>query len=145
VISEAESHLGKYRYSQGPARYTPWSSGYTDCSAFIRVVYLRSVGIDVGMNTVLQWQGSRTREIQRGNFKNGQWPNPALIQPGDLIYYYNGWSGRGANSVDHVIMAVNGTDSIDMSVNNGIPGPARNKINTKISWSKGPWYLMRVL
>ncbi len=82
LISLARSKAGQWRYTNDTwERMNPEQSGGTDCSGFVRWLYLTGAGIDVGT-----WTGDESHaghEIARGQYPSEiPWGS---MQPGDLI------------------------------------------------------------
>lgn len=130
---------GAFRYSQGPDRNDPDRTGAGDCSSVVRQAYLDVMGIDIGSNTVAQYNnGTRIQSGVQGQ----DYPDTNLIQPGDLLYTLTGWSGR--NSVDHVEMIMNSTQTIGHAGNPPM-GPAVWPLNDQLNWavSGAMWYIQR--
>jgi cell wall-associated NlpC family hydrolase len=128
---------GKFGYSQGPQRNDPDRTGVADCSSVVRQAYKDVMGIDIGYYTGDQWTNGR--RIQSG--RKGQYPNPSLLQPGDLMYSLTGWSGR--STVDHVDMIIDGEWLIGHTGNPPM-GPVRRRIREFLDWPKTTnWYVQR--
>ena len=107
VVDYYVSKVGAWRYSQGPARYTPETSGYSDCSASIRWAYRKIAGIEIGTYTGDQQNyGKIIIDNTRGAPTAAQL---ALMRPGDCIYImWNGWN----STYDHVEMYMGSNKNI---------------------------------
>ncbi len=125
--------VGQFKYSQGPGRLNPESSGYTDCSALMHWAFKKVLGISMGTYTGAQYtQGTR---VASGS---GNLPFDRMAV-GDLIYF--NWPG-GRNTVDHVEMYYGGTQEIG----HGGPGngPTIKQANPSANRALN-WYVQRFI
>lgn len=132
-------HEGEFYYTRGPAREEPHNTGGADCSSVTRQAFLDVSGVNIGSYTVAQWQNDRGTRIQSGS--SGEYPDPSLLQPGDLMFSLTGWSGRG--SVDHVDMIIDGQNLIGHT-GNPTYGPVQRDIQAFLDWpNTTDWYVHR--
>lgn len=90
---------GAWRYSQGPGRLDPPSSGYSDCSASI-IWAVSKIRPDLG-RALGEWTGSMVnagREIARGSTGAGAHIDTSLLQPGDILLVGNNYTFDNAKS-----------------------------------------------
>lgn len=114
LVSWGKARIGAYYYTNGPARVNPEVTGGTDCSGFVKAMYLAVAGIKLGQLTSAQYIQGRRIASGTGAL------NMSLLRPGDLIYFH--WANPRWNSgkvTDHVEMYIGSGNSI------GHPGPGR--------------------
>lgn len=139
VVQWMADREGEFIYSRGPARNDPDRTGYADCSSLTRQAYRDVMGIDIGSYTVEQWNNGE--RITSG--VKGEYPDPALLQPGDLLFSLMGWSDR--STVDHVEMIVDSTTTIGHT-GNPTNGPTFKGINEQLDWPNTQnWYVNRYI
>jgi len=113
VIDWGMARLGKYAYTNGPARTDPERTLATDCSGFVKAAYGYMTGIKLGQITSQQYtQGRRISSSKNVDF--------ALLRPGDLIYFK--WANpawQSPKATDHVEMYTGNGNTI------GHPGPGK--------------------
>ena len=124
VVDYYISKVRAWAYSQGPLRYSPETSGYSDCSASLRWAYRHKANIEIGTYTGDQ---QRYGKIIIDN-KNGQATDADLakMRTGDLIFIM--WSGWNS-TYDHVEMYIGNNQNI------GHGGPGYGPVitpNTKV-------------
>jgi hypothetical protein len=114
AVMLAKSRVKRNRYTQGSLRIyvdgypkpDEQARGFSDCSAFVRWVIQKALGLDIGYNTSAQIQ-NRGRGVVVEIAASGQTcPNEALLQPGDCVYF----KGCAAHlwQVGHVEMYLGG-------------------------------------
>lgn len=112
LVAWGKDKLGDWRYTNGPARVNPLVTGATDCSGFVKAMYLAVTGIQLGQITSQQYTQGRRVATGTGSLDMSQ------LRVGDLIYFK--WSNPAWQSpkvTDHVEMYIGGGKSI------GHPGP----------------------
>lgn len=124
VIKWMVDRIGKLKYSQGAGRMNSDSSGVGDCSSTVAQAY-KTIGINIGT-----WTGDQENRGTKiwDSLEKGAKPDPSIIHPGDLIYYW--WKGTGGHS-DHVNMFESGDNVLD---HGGRPymGPVRKSLRAKL-------------
>ena len=126
-------------YSQGAGRDNPFVSGYTDCSACVRLAYLKTGGPDIGGYTTPQSQFGRLVTTDRETIRAG-----TGLLPGDLIFYRNyvrvGWP------YNHVEMYTGDAERRTIGqVGSTAPGPSLHAMNRYLDWgglavmARRPW------
>jgi len=124
VIKWMTDRLGKLKYSQGAGRMNSDSSGVGDCSSTVAQAY-KTIGINIGT-----WTGDQENRGTKiwDSVERGSKPDPSIIRPGDLIYYW--WKGVEGHS-DHVNMFESGDNVLD---HGGRPymGPVRKSLRAKL-------------
>lgn len=125
VIKWMVDRIGKLKYSQGAGRMNSDSSGVGDCSSTVAQAY-KTIGINIGT-----WTGDQENRGTKiwDSLERGSKPDPSIIKPGDLIYYW--WKGTGGHS-DHVNMYEGGDNVLD---HGGRPymGPVRKSLRRKLA------------
>ena len=102
IVKTAKSYLGKFTYKYGAE---PWNTNYkySDCSAFVQLVYNRNHGFKL----------PRTSAAQA---KQGKFVSKSNLQPGDLVFFDTDNNG----SVNHVGIYIGGGDFIHSSPANKV-------------------------
>lgn len=97
IVSTAKSYIGDFRYKFGAE---PWNTGnrYSDCSAFIQLVYNKKHGYDL----------PRTSRAQA---KAGKYVSKSNLKPGDLVFFDTDNNG----SINHVGIYIGSGDFIHSS------------------------------
>ena len=99
-------------------------SGVGDCSSTVAQAY-KTIGKNIGT-----WTGDQENRGTKiwDSLEKGSKPDPSIIKPGDLIYYW--WKGTGGHS-DHVNMFEGGDNVLD---HGGRPymGPVRKSLRAKL-------------
>lgn len=112
LVAWGKDKLGDWTYTNGPARVNPLVTGSTDCSGFVKTMYLAVTGIQLGQITSQQYTQGRRVATGTGALDLSQ------LRVGDLVYFH--WANPAWNSgkvTDHVEMYIGGGNSI------GHPGP----------------------
>lgn len=124
VIKWMVDRIGKLKYSQGAGRMDSDRSGVGDCSSTVAQAY-KTIGKNIGT-----WTGDQENRGTKiwDSLEKGSKPDPSIIKPGDLIYYW--WKGTGGHS-DHVNMFEGGDNVLD---HGGRPymGPVRKSLRAKL-------------
>lgn len=124
------SYIGQFKYSQGSGRLSPHTSGYTDCSGLVWLVYKEITGKKIGT-----WTGAQKRKgqaIYTGDPANFNWSN---AHKGDLVFYCKG-SNTGTANISHVEMYIGNTQVC------GHGGPG-NGPTIKSAGRNKPWVHVR--
>jgi cell wall-associated NlpC family hydrolase len=102
IVKTAKSYLGKFTYKYGAE---PWNTNYkySDCSAFVQLVYNRNHGFKL----------PRTSAAQA---KQGKFVSKSNLQPGDLVFFDTDNNG----SINHVGIYIGGGDFIHSSPANKV-------------------------
>jgi len=102
IVNTAKSYLGKFTYKWGAE---PWNTNYkySDCSAFVQLVYNRNHGFKL----------PRTSASQAKQGKSGSKSN---LQPGALVFF----DTTGDGKVNHVGIYIGGGDFIHSSPANKV-------------------------
>jgi len=102
IVNTAKSYLGKFTYKWGAE---PWNTNYkySDCSAFVQLVYNRIHGFKL----------PRTSAAQA---KTGKFVSKSNLQPGDLVFFDTDDNG----SVNHVGIYIGGGEFIHSSPANKV-------------------------
>ncbi len=128
ALAWMQKNAGKWKYSQGAGRDDPFRSGYTDCSACVRLAYRSTSGIDIGGYTTPQSKFGKLITTDRAAILRGEG-----LLPGDLIFYraYNreGWP------YNHVEMYAGNLKTIGQAGSKA-PGPSVSPISTYVNWAK---------
>ncbi|REK60042.1 MAG: hypothetical protein C6W55_00225 [Thermobacillus sp.] len=97
IVNTAKSYLGKFAYKYGAE---PWNTNYkySDCSAFVQLVYNRHHGFKL----------PRTSSAQS---KQGKYVSKSNLAPGDLVFF----DTDGNGSINHVGIYIGGGDFIHSS------------------------------
>ena len=124
-----------YRYSQGPGRLTPESSGYSDCSAVLHWSFKKILGISIGT-----WTGNQYTNGTHIASGSGSLPI-SRMQVGDLVFF--DWRGNGFTAAyDHVEMYYGNNQLIG----HGGPGSGPTiKANTGMANTALRWRVQRVI
>lgn len=125
VIKWMVDRIGKLSYSQrNPGRMHSDSSGYGDCSSTVMQAY-QQIGMNIGT-----WTGDQENRGTKiwDSVEKGAKPDPSILHPGDLIYYW--WKGTGGHS-DHVNMYEGGDNVLDHGGNPKM-GPVRKSLRAKL-------------
>ena len=128
-----------WAYSQAAGRMDPFTSGYTDCSACVRLAYLKTSNIDIGGYTTPQSQFGKLVTTDRNAIGNG-----TGLLPGDLIFYRNyvraGWP------YNHVEMYTGDAEKHTIGqVGSTAPGPSIHPMSRYLDWghlavmARRPW------
>lgn len=101
VVKWMTSRNKKFAYSQGPGRLDPDRSGLGDCSSTVRRAYKDVMGIEIGLNTVLQQtrKGGPGKEVWRSPRAYAPVPD-GILKPGDLIFFKSPWSDSRVRHVE---------------------------------------------
>jgi len=102
IVKTAKSYLGKFTYKWGAE---PWNTNYkySDCSAFVQLVYNRNHGFKL----------PRTSKDQA---KQGKYVSKSNLAPGDLVFFDTDSNG----SINHVGIYIGGGDFIHSSPANKV-------------------------
>ncbi|WP_296977985.1 NlpC/P60 family protein [Thermobacillus sp. ZCTH02-B1] len=102
IVATAKSYLGKFTYKYGAE---PWNTNYkySDCSAFVQLVFNRHHGFKL----------PRTSAAQA---KQGKFVSKSSLKPGDLVFF----DTNGNGSVNHVGIYIGGGDFIHCSPANKV-------------------------
>ena len=122
------SHLGTWKYGQGPGRLNPFTSGYSDCSGMTYLAYLQTSGLKIGTYTTPQSSFGKLITTDREQIRAG-----VGLLPGDIILYRNyvraGWP------YNHVEMYT-GNANRDTVGHPGGTGPTIHPMNKYLNWGK---------
>ena len=114
LIDWGMARLGKYSYTNGPARTDPERTLATDCSGFVKACYGAVTGIKLAQITSGQY--TQGRRLYHDNWNM----DFATLRPGDLIYFkWKNPAWQSPKATDHVEMYKGNGDSI------GHPGPGK--------------------
>ena len=102
IVKTAKSYLGKFTYKYGAE---PWNTNYkySDCSAFVQLVYNRN-------------HGFKLPRTSRDQAKQGKAVAKSNLQPGDLVFFDTDSNG----SINHVGIYIGGGDFIHSSPSNKV-------------------------
>ena len=128
ALAWMRANSGKWKYSQGAGRNDPFTSGYTDCSACLRLAYRLTSNIDPGSYTTPQSSFGTLITTDRAKILRGEG-----LLPGDLIFYRayvrSGWP------YNHVEMYAGNLQTIGQAGSKA-PGPSVSPISTYVNWGK---------
>ena len=102
IVKTAKSYLGKFTYKYGAE---PWNTNYkySDCSAFVQLVYNRNHGFKLPRTSVSQ--AKQGKAVAKSN-----------LQPGDLVFFDTNGDGK----INHVGIYIGGGDFIHSSPANKV-------------------------
>jgi cell wall-associated NlpC family hydrolase len=102
IVKTAKSYLGKFTYKWGAE---PWNTNYkySDCSAFVQLVYNRHHGYKLPRTSLAQ-------------SKQGKAVSKSNLQPGDLVFF----DTDGDGTINHVGIYIGGGDFIHSSPANKV-------------------------
>lgn len=105
IAATAKSYLGDFKYKWGAE---PWTTGnkYSDCSAFVQLVFNRKYGYDLPRSSLQQ-------------SKEGKYVSKSKLQIGNLVFFDTNNDGK----INHVGIYVGGGKFIHCS-------PSNNKVAT---------------
>lgn len=99
IVDTAKSRLGKNRYTQNLTLRTKAGEGTSDCSGFLRWVYLKVCNLNIGANSAEQSKhGALVGDIGVYNLSK--------LQPGDIIFYKRDGSKGRPYGIGHVEMYI---------------------------------------
>ena len=126
VIAFAMSERGKYVYTQDSRRYNPVVSGATDCSAWVRHVFMTVANVEVGW-----WTGAQQSYGSRvfGAECQTQADAMRMLMPGDLVFF--DWDGINVPVYNHVDMYL-GNGKL---IGHGGPGKGPNVYSLTGQWN----------
>ena len=118
----------QWDYGQGAGRDNPFVSGYTDCSACVRLAFLKTGGPDIGGYTTPQSQYGTLITTDRETIRAG-----TGLLPGDLIFYRN--YVRAGFPYNHVEMYTGDAEKHTIGqVGSTAPGPSIHIMNRYLDW-----------
>lgn len=99
IVSIAKSRIGMNRYTQNLTLRTKAGEGTSDCSGFLKWLYLKAAKIDIGNNSAEQSKhGALVGDI--GVF------NISKLRPGDILFYKRDGSAGRPYGIGHVEMYI---------------------------------------